>query len=228
MKEEPDKEEKKEEEPPKKPPLPPLEKAAKRLERLLSEKALDFYTSPSKIVRRWLTNASAVSGGATAEDIRSASQRLLDPSQCPGRALLSSSESMEEDGAGTNYLTTASAREIESWLISLAVRILWKEKKYEEALQLAQKGIDIILGIIDASASSPGSASSLFPLLSRLYRWRSLIVESAKNPALDAQLMADMAKAHNLATLRRDVDTQATLLNCMLRNLLHYSQGKIH
>jgi hypothetical protein len=34
-----------------------------------------------------------------------------------------------------------------------------------------------------------------------------------------------MVRAHGMACLRRDVDTQATLLNLMLHDLLHASQG---
>ena len=60
--------------------MPPLEAAARRLERLLSEQVLDFYTNPVKVVRRWLGTSSGAAAGATsAVDISSAVATLLDP-----------------------------------------------------------------------------------------------------------------------------------------------------
>jgi hypothetical protein len=59
-----------------------------------------------------------------------------------------------------------------------------------------------------------------------MYRLRSLAAESQGDATIAANLRVDMAKAHNMATLRRDVDSQATLLNCMLRDLLRNKQGK--
>lgn len=216
----------------------PLEAAAHRLERLLSEKVLDFYTNPVKVVRRWLGTSSGAAGDATVQDIQAAAAALLDPnsSSSDGRALLTTGYqievpvSMEEDAASpadqvqTVYLTQASAREVESWLISLAVRLLWKQGKHTEAFELSQKGIEIIMQHLEAPSGSSGSTSSLFPLLARMFRLRSLAAESLHSPAIDVGLRVGMAKAHNLATLRRDVDTQATLLNSMLRDLLRNSR----
>ena len=71
--------------------LPPLEAAARRLERLLSaEQVLDFYTNPVKVVRRWLGTSSGAAGQATADDIARAAVQLLDPTTAAssGRALL--------------------------------------------------------------------------------------------------------------------------------------------
>jgi len=108
----------------------------------------------------------------------------------------------------------------------LAVRLLWKDGKNAEAFQLAQNSIEILVNHIrEASmritSSSVASASSLFPLLARMYRMRSLVAGSLNNPKFSADLRVDMAKAHNMASLRRDFDTQATLLNCMLLDLLN-------
>ena len=54
----------------------------------------------------------------------------------------------------------------------------------------------------------------------------ALVAEEIANPELDANLRQDMVKAHNMACLRRDVDSQATLLNLMLHDLLKNSQSK--
>jgi hypothetical protein len=239
---------KEQEKKPETPPIPPLEAAARRLERLLGgglsekDRLVHTYTNPGKVVRRWLGTASGASGSALYDDISSASALLLDPmGPCSeGRRLLVVAESndgsadMEVDSSEkkeTSYLTMASAREVESWLISLAVRLLWKDKKYTEAMDLVHKGIAILLGHLEVTSTkltslSGVSSSSLFPPLARMYRYRSLVAEALADPALDASLRQDMVKAHNMACLRRDVDSQSTLLNMMLRDLLSNSQSK--
>lgn len=223
------------------PSLPPLEAAARRLERLLggglSEKdlLLHSYTNPAKVLRRWLGTASGASGGATLESIAAAATSLLNPvgAGAKGRALLTSAgEAMDTEGVTEEkkYLTSASEREVETWLLSLIVRIYWKEKKFQDAYDLAEKTIAILISHIDVAASNVTHASgptmaSLFPLLARMYRYRSLVAESLTNPQIVASLRGDMIKAHGMASLRRDVDSQATLLNLMLRDLLNASQG---
>lgn len=239
------------------PPLPPLEAAARRLERLLGgglsdkDKLLHTYSNPGKVVRRWLGTASGASGNATLEDIAAAANILLDPAGpcAAGRTLLkaeeaaakaSSATAMDVEGeesksaegaAPAGYLSSAADREVESWLLSLSVRILLKEKKYTEAFELAQQAIVILMGHLNTASLkitvSGVSAASLYPLLARLFRFRSLVAESINDPAMVAALRQDMAKAHNMACLRRDVDCQSTLLNLMLRDLLIHSQGTI-
>lgn len=206
------------------PPLnPSLQSAAQRLERLLSEKTLDFYTNPTKVVRRWMGTSATAAGEATASDICGAAAILLDPSFCLGRSLIVTGS--ERLGDETTFLKSV-AREVEAWLICLAVRVLWLEKKNVESLELAQKGVDLVNGYIEGATGSLGSVSSLFPLLARLIRWRSLVAEALDSPQIDAQLRPTLAKAHNIATMRRDVETQAVCLNCMLRDLIRYSQSK--
>jgi hypothetical protein len=240
---------------------PPLEAAARRLDRLLGGGLSDkdrqsyTYTNPAKVVRRWLGTASGASGNATSKDIALAATTLLDPNGVcqAGRALLVvaagtetpvpadvTATSMEIDSEVatapkevtiTTFLSMASCREIESWLISLQVRILWKEGKYEEAIGMAQQGITFLLGHLEVAAtkmtSSTGvSVSSLFPLLARLFRFRSLVADALKDPAVTTTLRQELSRAHNMACLRRDVDSQATLLNLMLRDLLSHSQSE--
>ena len=227
-----------------------LEAAARRLEKLLGGGSSDpvyTYGNPVKVTRRWLGTASGASGKATSAGILAAATALLDPSHSDDRtrSLLlaietstedptSGSSSMEVDGDESkepDYLSMASRREVESWLLSLQVRILWKEEKFTEAMALVEKGIAILLEQVTIAAkkvtSSAGrSVSSLFPLLARLYRYRSLVADSMKDPAITIGLRQVLAKAHNMACLRRDVDCQATLLNLMLRDLLLHSQGE--
>lgn len=229
----------------KEPPMPPLEAAARRLERLLGgglpdkERVLHTYANPAKVVRRWLGTASGAAGSATVADIAAAAGVLLDPlgTSASGRDLLvaGSETSMEVETTASReplgFLTVASAREVESWLLSLSVRILWKEKQFSEAFNLVQKSISILLGHLEVASlnltsRSGVSTSSLFPLLARMYRYRSLVAEHCNDAQMTTALRQDMIKAHNLASLRRDVDCQATLLNLMLRDLLLHSQSK--
>jgi hypothetical protein len=226
----------------------PIEVAARRLERLLggggiaeNDRTLDFYTNPVKVVRRWLGTSSGAAKGATLEDVKSAASKLLDPSgPCSlGRSLLLSGFSDNEDmvekenNSIPSPLSSSSIREIESWLISLAVRLLWKEGRFAESFDLCQQGISIVMAHLEhaslnITSASAGSASSLFPLLARFYRLRSLVSESMTEETKSILgLQSEMARAHNMASVRRDVDSQATLLNCMLRDLLYHSQGRL-
>lgn len=226
------------------------------------ERQMYMYGNPVKVVRRWLGTASGAAGEATSSDIVSAASILLDPKpqsqHGDDRTLMllkaipvveetpdasssttTTTTTMEVEGEDEttkekedNFLSIASRREVESWLLSLQVRILWKEEKYSDAMELVQKGIVILLEQVTVavkkvtSKSASGSVSSLFPLLARLYRYRSLIADSMKDPTVTVTLRQEMAKAHNMACLRRDVDSQATLLNLMLRDLLLHSQGE--
>lgn len=211
------------------------------------------YGNPVKVARRWLGTASGASGKATSEGIVTAATSLLDPSHGDDRtrslllaidvdagkeAVATATSSMEVDGEDKDettkapeYISMASRREVESWLLSLQVRILWKENKFTEAMALVEQGIAILLEQVTIAAkkvtSTAGrSVSSLFPLLARLYRYRSLVADSMKDPSITLGLRQVMAKAHNMACLRRDVDSQSTLLNLMLRDLLLHSQGE--
>jgi 26S proteasome regulatory subunit N3 len=233
-----------------------LEAAARRLERLLGGGSADqqsqmyTYGNPVKVTRRWLGTASGASGKATSASILAASTALLDPSHGDDRtrslllAIDTEKEAPAATGASsmdvesdekpsskgtTDYLSMASRREVESWLLSLQVRILWKEEKYTEAMALVEQGIAILLEQVTVAAKKVTSTagrlvSSLFPLLARLYRYRSLVADSIKDSSIAIRLRQVMAKAHNMACLRRDVDSQATLLNLMLRDLLLHSQ----
>lgn len=215
-------------------PKSSIEAAARRLDRLLlgaTEK--HAYTKPGKTVRRWLGTSSGAGGKATMADITAAAAILLDPSgNCSNGCRLlgvpvSADTAMEGE---TTFLSYASTREVESWLVSLSARVLFREKKYDEAYQMVEEGIAGLLKHLDDSKrssapSSTSSSSSLYPLLARMYRYRSLVAESLNDETKTVQIRENLAEAHVLATLRRDVDTQATVLNLMLRDLLIHSQS---
>jgi hypothetical protein len=222
------------------PTVPALEAAARRLERLLGgvsckDHLAHMYSNPSKVVKRWLGTSSGAAAKATLADISSAASALLDPSgRCStGRDLIlkAAGDSMDaETSEDKTYLSSTSEREVESWLVSLTVRLLWKDEKFAQAIELSQKGVSLLMAHFDGARVVTGmgaSVSSLFPLLARMYRYRSLVAESLMSDKnLAANLRQDMVRAHGMASLRRDVDTQATLLNLMLHDLLNASQGK--
>jgi hypothetical protein len=226
------------------PPMSPLKAAARRLERSLGgglrekESALHTYANPTKVVRRWLGTASGVASDASFADIAAAANSLLDPAGicAAGRELLVAGNDAtmqvdkDEEESPNSYLTDASAREVEGWLLTLSIRLLFKARKFAGALDLVEKSIKIVLGHLEVASTklsslSRASTSSLFPLLARMYRYRSLVAEEIGDVATTIALRQDMSIAHNLACLRRDVDSQATLLNLMLRDLLSHSQS---
>jgi len=223
----------------KEPEVPPLEAAALRLEKSLgaAEKggasSYSYYSNPAKVVRRWLSTSSGAAGEASLPDISSAAKALFDPEITTDLDLLVAeggddmvTEKAESETEEKKYLKSASL-EVQAWLMSLKVRLLWREKEFDAALELCQKGIMKVMNKLDQESGSVASLSSLFPLSARLWRWYALIVETAtpSDPNKAAMLRLDMTKAHNMTLLRRDVDTAATLLNCMLRDLLLNSQG---
>jgi len=157
----------------------------------------------------------------------------------------SKSEAMDEDAAAdetTAEVPTApptylvrSQREVESWLASLAVRVLWRSGSFSEAYDWSEKGLKIIdAHLADISPTGGiggtgigGGAGGLYPLLSRLLRYRSLTLESlppAARSSLVASLRPDLAGRHTTAVLRRDADVMAVALNAMLRDLLEGDQ----
>lgn len=140
-------------------------------------------------------------------------------------------EEVVADDEKASFLSAAT-REVEAWLLSLAVRILWRNKNSVDAIALAKSGLKIMEHHIESSMVAVGGRdpSALFPLLARMYRFYALAVETAQSITTttaveeSAYLRDDMVKAHSLACLRRDVDSQATLLNLIFRDLLSHDQ----
>lgn len=227
--------------------MPAIDTAAHRLERLLgggksstsstsNNKHLVLLSNPSKIVRRWLGTSSGTSGKATIPEIVSAATRLLDPNGlcAEGLNLLlklkiedtdmeaeqeNEENSKNKDDAELNYLSAACC-EVESWLLSLVVRLLWRKKDFASSFSIASQAISIITHHIDSYSTKRSNPAALYPLLARLYRYQALAAESLPN----VDIRDDMVHAHSLACLRRDVDSQATLLNLILRDLLSSHQ----
>ena len=218
----PKEEEAKEEE--ESPQAPPLQAAGVRLERLLSDKV--SYTNPAKVVRRWLTTSSGAAGTATLADIGQAAQTLLRPT-CPehlSKYAAAAMETNENQATEKTKPLLEAALPFEAWLVSLAVRCLYKDGQVQAAFALAQQGMDKATAQLQQDIVR-STSTALYPLLARLVRWRALLVEQHL-PQRAAVLRTQMAQAYNMACLRRDADTQATLLNCMLRDLLHSSQSE--
>ena len=234
-----------------------LVQAAKRLEHFLStqsavttkDKDTDavieaattlIHSNPAKIVKTWLATSSGTAAEATLADVSFVAKTMLNPmaSSATGRDLLmqlsTQPDEMQTDASEESqpqYLDS-SAREVESYLLSLAIRLLWRKNEAQKALDLSVKAIQITtLHMEEASKNTygVGSANGLFPLLARLYRFQSLVAEScAPGFHLESIKRGELVNAHRMAVIRRDVDTQATLLNIMLRDLLNANQGELN
>jgi len=232
-----------------------LVQAATRLERLLSNqpvKPMDqdavtdavieaattlIHSNPSKIVKRWLGTSSGTAANADLADVSFVAKTMLNPlsTNATGRDLLMqlspTPEEMQTDAdeAEPKYLEAA-ACEVESYLLSLAIRILFRNNESEKALELSIKAIQITnlhMAEMSKNTYGVGSANGLYPLLSRLFRFQSLVAEScAPGYHLEQGKRGELVNSHRLAVIRRDVDTQATLLNIMLRDLLNANQGE--
>eukprot|EP00984_Skeletonema_dohrnii_P009568 scaffold3660_cov129-Skeletonema_dohrnii-CCMP3373.AAC.2 len=248
------------------PQLPPVEAAARRLERLYgggsttSKAATALPINTTKIMKKWLGASSGTAGNATMASVAACAEKTLDPSGVcvTGREILmglcseedrlavavkkaddvtdkeeeGGDAMMEEDAAASSttpeYLSLT-CREVESWLMTLAVRIYWRAGKYTEAYDLITKGLQLLdAHLVDSGNTTTTSAGGLYPLLARMLRYRSLIMESLLTSSNDddtyAKLCSDtrieLASRHTHAVLRRDADVSATILNLHLRELL--------
>jgi len=251
------------------PQLPPVEAAARRLERLYggglstsSKTATALPINTTKIMKKWLGASSGTAGNATMASVAACAEKTLDPTGVcvTGREILmglcseedrlavavkkdddaadgkgeeGGDAMMEEDAAASSttpeYLSLT-CREVESWLMTLAVRIYWRAGKYTEAYDLITKGLQLLdAHLVDSGNTTTTTAGGLYPLLARMLRYRSLIMESlltSSNSDDDtyAKLCSDtrieLASRHTHAVLRRDADVSATILNLHLRELL--------
>jgi 26S proteasome regulatory subunit N3 len=148
----------------------------------------------------------------------------------------SGEEKKQDDVAAVTSSTTTyiqvAHREVEAWLLSIATLRLYQANRHQDALVLAQTAIDVIQSHLDGTSSRGSSINhrkttvlhspALFPLLARLYRYRALAADATMETAAMATRIyrADLVRAHRDACLRRDVDTQATTLNLLLRGFL--------
>ena len=206
------------------------------------------------MVKRWLGTSSGVASvkKTSLEQVAQAAKVLLNPEGpcATGRDLLlrylpSESSGMDIEDESTKakdpYLT-ASEREVEAWLITLAIRILISKStdgvdldsmgRLEEAVHLSESGVKLLTTHLnehdDTAHPSKQSLSSLYPLLARMIRYRHWASETATSLSATIVLgdpRAELANTYRISVLRRDVDTQAAAMNCMLRNLLQGDQG---
>lgn len=202
---------------------------------------MPLHSNPSKTVRRWLGTSSSTAKSTTLLEISQSAMVLLHPEgKCAiGRELLCNlsppkAVNMEvevnvrdvnkDNNQDHNTLTEgrhliASQCEVETWLISVAVQILFKQSNHTEAAELAEMGVKIVeihLDETNVSMSGSSPASGMYPILARLYRLARLCLRTL----MTEDLRVEIVHAHRIACLRRDVDTQATLLNIMLRDFL--------
>jgi hypothetical protein len=126
--------------------------------------------------------------------------------------------------------TTETSREKLGQADTRLERLLFRSKEYTKALELSNNAIKITnVHMAETSKNNygVGNASSLYPLLARLYRLQSLVAEKcAPGYHLEQVKKGELVNAHRLAVIRKDVDTQAVLLNIMLRDLLNANQSE--
>jgi len=265
------------------PQFPPVEAAARRLERLYGGGKLQPTTSKgassaallpmntTKIMKKWLGASSGTAGSATLASVAACAEQTLDPSGgvcVTGREILMGlcseedrlnvkvvtdnnnkddgddkvvdKDAMEEEEKvpSSDYLKLT-CREVESWLLTLAVRIYWRAGQFQQAYELITKGLQILDAHLAESESNSSSTATttgggLYPLLARMLRYRSLIMESLLQTTGSSEdhhqstyysklcndTRTELATRHTHAVLRRDADVSATILNLHLRELL--------
>lgn len=133
-----------------------------------------------------------------------------------------------ENAAASHYLSK-SAREVESWLISLTIRVLWRSSNINAAYDWTIKGLSILdahLSDVERESTNNtggGGMGGLYPLLARLLRYRSLVLDTlppSQRSALVASHRPELANRYTTSVLRQDVDVSATVINITLRDLL--------
>jgi len=122
----------------------------------------------------------------------------------------------ETTSSKKNYYLKNGEREVQAWLLSLIIRLLYRSNNYKVAFDISTKSLVIIQNHL---LSSKYPSTSLYPLLARLYRYHCLIAESFKE-ANETSLYESLIAAHRIACLHLDIDTQSTILNLLLRSLL--------
>lgn len=220
-------------------------------------------TSPqnqAKLLKKWLGTASGAAKSSTLSSIADCARVVLDPSGtcATGRDLLlglakASDAEMSDGGASgagagemdvdipTRSYLVKTPREIEAYLLSLAIRSLWRSNRYVEAYQLSNKALLIVdahmkecEGVISAASGGQGGVGGMYPLRARLVRYRSLVLESLLASAGSGSgevsevsgVREDLATRYRMAVLAKDGDGLCTVLNLMLRDLLRGNQGK--
>ncbi|KAL9187377.1 hypothetical protein ACHAXT_001480 [Thalassiosira profunda] len=132
----------------------------------------------------------------------------------------------DEEEEAPVYLSKA-AREVESWLVTLAVRVQWRAQNAQAAYEWSERGLKILDAHLAECDAAAGGTGGLHPLLARTLRYRSLTLESLPadvRASLVAAQRPELARRHTTAVLRRDADVTAVVLNTLLRDLLEGDQ----
>ncbi|ORX90678.1 hypothetical protein K493DRAFT_57278 [Basidiobolus meristosporus CBS 931.73] len=122
---------------------------------------------------------------------------------------LSNSESMEVDT--TEVKSTEVLPEIELYISLLVLTYLLDQKEYDKCIELANYLLDAVHSY---------NRRSLDQIAARIYFYYSRAYELTDRLA---EIRPKLLAAQRTATLRRDDDCQATLLNLLLRNYFHYN-----
>jgi len=161
-------------------------------------------------------------------DIQKAIENLYEPSSIYYSELQSmlsglvttSNDKMETDDVTSEpkkkYYLKNGQREVQAWLMSLIIRLLYRQNNYKAAFELSTKSLKVVQNDL---LSSKYPSTSLYPLLARLYRYHCLIAEYGA-PNTKELLHESLISAHRIACLHLDIDTQSTILNLLLRSLL--------
>ncbi|KAJ6228073.1 26s proteasome non-atpase regulatory subunit 3 [Anaeramoeba flamelloides] len=125
-------------------------------------------------------------------------------------------EDEEKSQKQRNIIIQAKYPEEKAYLQLLSLLELFKLKDYENALKLCEFSIDFI---------EKKNRRTLDSFLSKVFFYYSRINEILGH---SKQIRKKLLSAYRTSTLRRDVSTQAVLINCLLRNYLQfnlYDQG---
>ena len=145
-----------------------------------------------------------------------------------GQGVMTDDDNAINTTAGSTYLVKT-PREAEGYLLSLAIRSLYHSKDYVRAYELSTKSLLILDAHIDECEGKllAHSVGGMYPLRSRVLRYRSLVGEqlSAVGGG-NSGMMEDLAGRYRSAVLVKDGDGICTVLNLMLRDLLERDQGE--
>jgi len=219
----------------------------------LSLESLMRVTYSSDAVKKFMDSDEFITKSASISDVTDAAELLLDPGgpNAMGRSLLiaicpipiiegylggdhHAQRKTKTDKLQSSYsYIEYCPNEVEAWLLSIAVRLLEKEARCTDALALCSKAIGIVAGhkqeLETMSPTSPQNQvrmeekrSSMMIFLGRFHSYQTSIAQGCVKSMLGAK------NGHNhLSSLRRSVDSKASILNLKLRELSQEEGEKI-
>ncbi|KAI9020509.1 proteasome regulatory subunit C-terminal-domain-containing protein [Hyaloraphidium curvatum] len=181
----------------------------------LIEKAVS--TIESRFTTRALRNTASVRRRLSPEILSFAVSSLLPTDNTTRQKLLaaleeSKSDSMDTGGSAAQVTPPKQVSpESEVYLGLLVVICFHDSKKFNEGLRLSGDLIEL---------TSSLNRRTMDQLAARLYYYHARFFELLGKLS---EVRGTLLAAHRTATLRRDEDCQATLMNLLLRNYLHYN-----